>query len=277
MIGSLLAALREAQAAIAAAENIQVSERAVARKLARDLDEAIVRLEGRQPDKDLVSIICHDLKDPLASIVMGAGFLKKTMPGDDGPPRRVVEAIARSADRMSRVVSDFHDLAKLDLGLLAIEPRPCDITAVLRGVIVSFAAQAQERGVTLRFDAPSGPIIVLADPGRLAQIVSNLVSNAVRFTSAEGTIVVRIAEALEPGGERRVRISVTDTGRGIAADRLSHLFEHAANARRTPRDGPGLGLPIARALVELHGGEVTVESALGEGSTFWFTLARSEP
>ncbi|MDP9151478.1 MAG: HAMP domain-containing histidine kinase, partial [Myxococcota bacterium] len=243
---SLLAALQEARAAFAAAETAGPSERAIARRLGRELDEAIARLEGRQPDKDLVSIICHDLKDPLASIVMGAGFLKKTMTGDDGASRRVVDAIVRSSDRMGHVVANFHDLAKLESGLLSIEVRPCDVTAALRGIMGPLGAQAQERGVILRFEAPPHPVLALADRARLLQIASNLVGNAIRFTAAEGTVVVGVGETEAPGDANRVRVSVRDTGRGIAAERLPHLFDHAANARRTPRDGPGLGLAIVR-------------------------------
>lgn len=174
---------------------------------------------------------------------------------------------------MSHVVSDFHDLAKLESGLLSIDVRPCDVTAALRGLAGPLEAQAQERGITLQLDAPPEPVVVQADRARVLQIVSSLVGNAVRFTPAGGSIVVRIV-AVDGQHADRVRISVRDSGRGIAADRLPLLFDHAANARRTPRDGPGLGLAIVRGLVELHGGEITVESALGEGSTFAFTLPR---
>ncbi|MDP9033777.1 MAG: HAMP domain-containing histidine kinase [Myxococcota bacterium] len=272
---SLLAALQEARAAFAAAETVGPSERAIARRLARELDEAIAPLEGRQPEKDLVSIICHDLKDPLASIVMGAGFLKKTMPRDDGASRRVLDAIVRSSDRMGQVVANFHDLAKLECGLLSIEVHSCDVTAALRGILGPLGVQAQERGVILRFEAPPEPVLALVDRARLLQIVSNLVGNAVRFTPADGTVIVRVADTGAANDANRVRIEVEDTGRGIATERLPNLFDYAANARRAPRDGPGLGLAIVRGLVEWHGGEVTVRSTLGEGSTFAILLPRA--
>jgi signal transduction histidine kinase len=242
-------------------------EAAVARRIARELDEAITRLEGREPDKDLISIVCHDLKDPLASIVMGAGFLKKTISGDDGASRRVVEAIGRSADRMSQVVGDFHDVAKLESGALVIDTRPWDVVPTVHGVIGPLIAQAQERGIELSFDAPGQPTLARCDRARLVQIISKLVGNALKFTQQGGRVVVRI----EREGER-VRISVSDTGRGIAPERLNEIFDRAANARRSPRDGPGMGLAIVRGLVELQGGDVTVESRVGEGSVFSFTL-----
>ena len=110
----------------------------MARRIEHELDQAIVRLEGGESDKDLIAVVCHDLKDPLASIVMGAGFLKKTIPTDDAAARRVIEAIARSADRMSRIVTDFHDLAKLEAGNLPLEVRPCDVGAVLQSMASAF-------------------------------------------------------------------------------------------------------------------------------------------
>jgi signal transduction histidine kinase len=245
-------------------------EAAVARKLARELDVAIAHLEGGEPERDLVSIVCHDLKDPLASIVMGAGYLKKTVfaeGSDGGAARRVVDAIARSAERMSQVIGDFHDLSKLSAGTLEVVSRPCDLVAALRGALPPLLAQASERSVDLRLDAPAEPVLARCDRARLLQIVSKLVGNALKFTPPKGSVVVRVA----PAGDR-VCVSVRDSGRGIPPELLADIFDHAANARRTPREGPGLGLPIARGLVEAHGGELRVESKVGEGATFTFTL-----
>ncbi len=282
MTTPLIVALREARAMLQAASTVEPVEASVARRLARELDDALNRLdpgkpgepgesgERREPDKDLLSIVCHDLKDPLASIVMGAGFLKKTAPADDSAARRVVDAIARSADRMSQVIGDFNDLAKLEAGLLPFDPRPCDVVAILRGAIASFDAQAKERGLALVLDERGERLEVLADPIRLTQIATKLIANAIKFTPPGGRIAARAAES-----DGRVRIAVSDTGRGIPADRFARIFDYAANARRNPRDGPGLGLAIVRGLVELHRGEIAVESRVGEGSTFSVSLPLS--
>jgi signal transduction histidine kinase len=109
--------------------------------------------------------------------------------------------------------------------------------------------------------------MAICDRARLTQIVSKLVGNALKFTAPGGRVSVRVAE--ENG---RVRVSVSDTGRGIPSERFPGLFDHTVNARRSPRDGPGLGLAIVRGLVDLHGGELMVESRVGEGTTFAFTL-----
>jgi signal transduction histidine kinase len=274
----LIATLREARTALSAVATVEPVEAAVARRLTRELDDAIARLSGGRAEKDLVSIVCHDLKDPLASIVMGAGFLKKTTPADDGSARRVIEAVSRSADRMSQVVADFHDLAKIEGGLLPVERRPCDVVATLQGAMPSLDAQAKERGIVLTLDVPVEHPIALCDRARLVQMVAKLVGNALRFTPPEGRIVLKItADAPDVADLKWVHVSVQDTGRGIPPDRIPTIFDRAANARRTPRDGPGLGLAIVRGLADLHGGEISVESRMGEGTTFTFTLPRAQP
>jgi signal transduction histidine kinase len=273
-------ALRDALARLSVAVPTDAKEAALARKILREMEETASRLEGREPLSDLVSIICHDLKDPLASIVMGAGFLKKTIlveEGKDGAVRRVVEAITRSTDRMGQIISDFHDLARLEAGRVDLDRREWDVSPLLRETASHLGPQAHERHLGLDVEVPEPPLIASCDRGRLLQILSKLVGNAIKFTpptQSSGRIVLRAA----PDGDS-VRIQVVDTGRGIAAERLSGIFDYAANARRAARDGPGLGLPIARGLVELHGGRIEVESptAGGEpapGSTFTFTLPR---
>jgi signal transduction histidine kinase len=268
MTSPLLDALTNARAALASAATAEPGEAAVARRLARELDEAIARLAGGPAERDLLSIVCHDLKDPLASIVMGAGFLKKTISAEDST-RRVIDAIARSANRMTQVVGDFHDLARLEAGTLLFEPRPCDFGAAVRATVDTFASQAREKGVGLELQAPSEAVMGSCDRARLGQMVSKLLGNAIKFTDAGGTVLVRVS-----AHEADAVVSVRDTGRGIAQDALSAIFDRAANARRTPRDGPGLGLAIVRGLAELQGGRVAVESRLGEGSTFTISLPR---
>ncbi|HEV3189595.1 MAG TPA: histidine kinase dimerization/phospho-acceptor domain-containing protein, partial [Polyangiaceae bacterium] len=157
MTSPLLAALRAARDLVASA-TVEAGDAAVARRILGDLDETIARLAGDDPDKDLLSIVCHDLKDPLASIVMGAGFLKKTLPSEDASSRRVVDAIGRSADRMANVVGDFHDLARLEAGRMELDRRPCDVVGALESGKPSFEAQASPHGIRLELDLPRGPI-----------------------------------------------------------------------------------------------------------------------
>jgi signal transduction histidine kinase len=260
--------LRRALELVASATPIDPGEAAVARRIAREIEHDLGRLErGESCETDLIAIVCHDLKDPLASVMMGVGFLLKTIPVDEGAARRVVEAIARSTERMSQVVGDFHDLSKLEAGRVALDVRPQDIVAILRPVASSFEAKARERGVELAIEMPQTPLVALCDRTRLPQVVSKLVGNAIKFTNAGGRVVLR---AEQRAG--RARIAVADSGRGIPADRLATIFDHAVNARRTPRDGPGLGLAIAQGLLRLQEGKIEVESRVDQGSEFSFTL-----
>jgi signal transduction histidine kinase len=224
---------------------------------------------GATVKKDLLSIICHDLKDPLASIVMGAGYLRKVLP-EDGPQasaRRVVEAIHRSAERMNRVIQDFYDLGKIEAKQLTLDARRCDVDSVVRAATDAHAPAASSKSVKLNAQITGVDLAVNADRARLLQVLDKLIDNAIRFTSEGGAVRVRV----EPEGES-VRFRVEDTGRGIGAERLATVFLREVNATLTPRDGVGLGLAIAKGLVELQGGTISAESAVGKGSTFTFTL-----
>jgi signal transduction histidine kinase len=182
-----------------------------------------------------------------------------------------VEAIIRSTDRMSLVIGDFHDLAKLEAGRIALDLRPWDVVAVLQGVIPSFEVRAKDRSLRFEVDMPAAPLLAVCDRARLVQVVTKLVANAVKFTNAEGRVLLRV-ESVAAAAGAGARIVVSDTGRGIAAERIPTIFDYTANARRTPRDGPGLGLPIAQALATLHGSSIEVTSKVDEGSAFSFTL-----
>jgi signal transduction histidine kinase len=268
---SLAEAMIQARGALAAAAAVQPAEVALARRLTRELDDALVSLEKGQPPVDLVSILCHDLKDPLASIVMGAAFLQKNLVSADPAVNRVVGAVARSADRLAAVVSDFHDLSKLQTGRMDVELRPYDVAALLPPALERFRPLAEAGRIQLLFERPDEPATALCDAARLLQVVSNLLSNAVRFTEAGGVVSVRVEAKSDC-----VRILVADTGRGIASDRLPTIFQHAANASRMSREGPGRGLAIVKGLLELQGAQVTVESTVGKGTSFTILLRKAD-
>jgi signal transduction histidine kinase len=268
MTSPFAAALREARGLLASTAPTAPGEAPVATRVLRELDDAIARLGGRESDRDLLSIVCHDLKEPLASIVMGAGFLRRTVPATEAAALRVIEAVARSAERMTQIVSDFHDLAKLETHSLEVDVRPQDLVATVAAAIGSLEPGARHKGLTLDLEAPES-LQARCDGPRVAQIVSKLVGNAIKFTPAGGRVVVRVA----PDATRaRVRVTVEDTGCGIPPERIATLFDHAANARRASREGPGLGLPIVRGLTDVQEGKVAVESRVGQGTTVTVTL-----
>jgi signal transduction histidine kinase len=166
---------------------------------------------------------------------------------------------------LTRLVDDLHDLALADAGQLRIERQPVDLAALVRAAAAQFAPLAEAKDVRLRADAPA-PALALGDPDRLAQILRNLLSNALRHTSAGGEIALRAAGAADVA-----HVEVSDTGSGIAPEDLPHVFDRFYRGDRRAR-GAGLGLAIARQLARAHGGDLTVASRPGAGPTFTLSV-----
>lgn len=219
---------------------------------------------------DVVGIVAHDLRNPLGSILLQAGLLR-TVP--ELRSQKSADSIERSATRMSRLIDDLLDVTRIEEGRLSVEPVRVAAAPVVAQVIDANASAAS--GKQLRADLEPGLPDVLADRDRLLQILENLVGNAVKFTGAGGLVMV--------GATRRdgdVVFSVADSGVGIAADDLPHVFDRFWQAQRGRRSGAGLGLAIAKGLVEAHGGRIWIESEPGHGTTVFFTIpaaAAAEP
>ena len=195
-------------------------------------------------------------------------LLKSNLPPDKQErARRQVEAIQRAGNRMNRLIRDLLDFASIQAGRLSVSKHPQDVAAMVDEVLEVTEPLATAKSHRLVADvAPE--LAIRCDHDRVIQLFSNLVGNAVKFTPDGGTITVR---AVPDNGI--VRFSVTDTGPGISADELPHVFDRYYQAQRRNRDGIGLGLSIARGIVEAHGGRIWAESEEGKGSTFSFTLA----
>ena len=218
----------------------------------------------------VLSIIAHDLRNPLNSVALAAGGLLRKDPQDDRrtATRKAAETILRSVQRADRLIQDILDVGRFEGGRLSVDRTRVPSRDLLIETLDGFSSLALDASLELQADAPATLPMVLGDRGRLLQVLSNLVGNAIKFTSAGGHIRI--------GAERRgneVCFWVADTGSGIEAEVLSHIFDRFWQARRTDRRGTGLGLFIAKALVEAHGGRIWVESAPGQGSTFYFTVS----
>ncbi|HEX3594542.1 MAG TPA: HAMP domain-containing sensor histidine kinase [Polyangiaceae bacterium] len=201
---------------------------------------------------DLLSSVCHDLKDPLASIVMGAGFLRRALPPEDQAALRVVEAIHRAADRMSQLISSFSDLARLETHELTLDVRPHDIEGLVRAAFETFASEAAAQNVAVSMElAPELPTVP-CDRERMLQVLRHLSASALRVVPERGSIVV--GGSTDPSGALQLRvIAKRGTGPG---------------SRRIGSEPPKPALALARGLVELHGGSLTV---VGDGDSL--TLA----
>jgi len=204
---------------------------------------------------ELLAIVSHDLRTPLSTIALGTTLLEDASQGQEDRTQ-VIEIIKRAADRMERLIKDLQEMGRLDAGrTLRVDARSVDLATLLREACEALHIQA----------AP--PIAVSADPDRICQVLGNLIGNAIKFTPRGGRIVLA---ARREG--REVRVSVTDQGPGIPEADLPRVFEPYWQAQGTARLGAGIGLKIAKGLVEAHGGRIWVESKMGEGTTFSFTL-----
>ena len=220
-------------------------------------------------------IVSHDLRNPLGTIQVCAAALLDVEPQPAEGMRNMARIIQRSADWMQQIVRDLLDRASLDAGRLALERRPTAVSDVVGAVQVMFVVAAEEE-IELAVECEEGLPEIDADPGRLLQVLANLLSNALKFTPAGGRVALRVRTAAAEegnGGADAVCFVVSDTGPGIPPEDLPHVFDWFWQSDRTRRGGAGLGLAIARGLIEAHGSRLHVESAPGKGSTFWFTLA----
>lgn len=218
----------------------------------------------------LLAIVSHDLRNPLSAIKMSAETLVRPMAPHESAARvsRSSRVILHAVEHMERLIRDLLDLAGLQAGQLRIACEAREVGDILRETLELLTAVAQERDVSLIANVDS-PLLAWCDRERIVQVLSNLIGNATKFSAEGGTVTV---EARPLGTD--VVLSVADTGPGIAPENLPHIFDQFWQAERRV-DGLGLGLSIAKALVEAHGGRLWVESTVGHGTTFFFTLPQA--
>lgn len=255
------------------------------RRLATEIRHTAKRLEQLNADLDtamktkdqFLSNISHELRTPLNSII---GFTDLLLTQELGPAlsdqqRDFLETVARNGRQLLELINELLDLQRIAAGRMEIKPEAVEVAGLLTEAAGSVHAQAQKHGHALVVTPPPADLRVHADRGRVRQVLLNLLSNAIKFTPDGGRITVAAAPV---NGGAEARIAVTDTGIGIAAEDQPKLFQEFsqldASASRK-YEGTGLGLALSRRLIELHGGAIGVESEMGKGSTFWFTLPQA--
>jgi signal transduction histidine kinase len=237
---------------------------------AKELAEAASRAR-----REFVASVSHELRTPV-NIIFGMADMALDV-AVTAEQRECVEGIKRSARQLHALMDDLLDFSKMDAGVVDLRPRPFALRPWLDQTLAPHARQAAAKAISVVAAVHDAlPETVVADPDRLAQVVGNLAGNAVKFTE-RGSVRVRIGAERDTGAPC-LRCEVSDSGCGIPAHEIARLFQpfSQATAATGSPGGNGLGLAICRRLVEQMGGAIGVESTLGQGSTFWFTLPMRE-
>jgi signal transduction histidine kinase len=270
-------------------DHVLSEERALADEILREERAehvALLSRERAETDRDLsherelsddalaardtfLGIVSHDLRNILNAIAVSAALIENAASKNEGSEDIVPLArrIRRSGVRMTRLVGDLVDIASIEAGMLRVMPEVGNPTILLTEAVETFQAQATAAGLSIATEIVPPVAPFAFDAARILQVISNLLSNAIKFTPAGGRIVVRLEHI---AGD--VHFIVSDTGVGIAADKLEAVFVRFLQVADNDRRGVGLGLYISRAIVEGHRGRIWAESTIGHGSTFRFTL-----
>ncbi|HKS29187.1 MAG TPA: ATP-binding protein [Pyrinomonadaceae bacterium] len=242
----------------------------------KELNEANAKLrELSEMKEEFLALTTHDLRSPLTVISGVISFFTSGRLGELTPEQHnMVAMMERNAQSLIELVNDLLDASKLESGTMRLELASIELRGLLDELRETMEPLAREKGLRMDEELPADLPLIEADRAKLRRILVNLVSNAIKFTSRGGRVTMRAAR--EDG---YIRISVSDTGVGIAPDDVKRLFDKYEQARsRATRGekGTGLGLYITKQLVELHGGEIKVESEVGKGSTFSFTIPAAQ-
>ena len=217
--------------------------------------------------EDMIAMVSHDLRNPLNVIVLSAKLMLRRESSLDASAREKVERIDRSAEQMRALIEDLLDVSRIQSGQLTLELRSLAPQALAEESLEALRPLAEAKRISIALAPTAAPATLRCDPARLRQVFSNVVGNAIKFTPPGGNI--RVTVGSDDGG---VIFSVRDSGPGIPRERLPKIFDRYWQAPETARLGAGLGLFIAKGIVSAHGGRITVESELGAGSVFSFTI-----
>jgi signal transduction histidine kinase len=237
------------------------------------LRESVDRQEGiEQARRELIVAVSHDLRTPLASIRAMVESLSDGVVTDEPTVARYLQRTVSEVESLGQLINDLFEVSQLDSGLLELHVESASLDDVISDTLEGMAAQAGEKRLSLDGAVTGGPFQVQMDTRRVQRALANLVQNAIRHTPADGSINITAS-----GDGAEVRVAVSDNGEGIADHDMARLFDRAYRSevsRTRASGGAGLGLAIAKGIVEAHGGRIWVDSVFGQGSTFAFTLPK---
>ena len=227
--------------------------------------------ESERTKNEFISMVSHELRTPLTSVKEYVDLIARGRVGElKERQQELLQVVQDNVDRLASLVDDLLDVSRVEAGQLDLEKTPVRLNGLVSKAVESFAQQFEAKRQTLKVEMRDSLPEVFCDPRRITQVITNLLSNAHKYTPEGGSVSIHLDEQ-----EGRLIVRVTDTGIGLSADDSSQVFSRffrAQSGRESHVGGTGLGLFITKSLVEMHGGEISVESALGQGSTFLFTL-----
>ncbi|HTK54738.1 MAG TPA: ATP-binding protein [Gemmatimonadaceae bacterium] len=216
---------------------------------------------------EVLAVVSHDLRNPISAIAMCARILREAPPTDLAERDKMLTAITEATVWMQGMIRDLLDVSAIEAGRLSVDRQPAALGSIIATAVDMVRGEVEQRSIRLSVDIPPDLHSVNVDASRIVQVVTNLLGNAIKFTHAGGRVAVRaLTESTS------FVVCVEDSGIGIEPESLARIFDRFWQARPTPRRGSGLGLAIARGIVEAHGGRIWVESEVGKGSVFSFSL-----
>jgi signal transduction histidine kinase len=239
-------------------DNIRLHEET--RRTAEELRRAV------QLREDVLAIVSHDLRNPLSAVHSSAQMLQEKH-GQDARSRKQLATLQRGVSRMERMIDDLLDMASIQTGRFSLDRSSIDATKLVTETLDDLEPAVSEKGITIQRDIEPRPHFIRADARRLIQVFGNLIGNAKKFCRSGDVIRVGVSVM-----DHVAQFVVEDTGPGIPAAELPHIFEPYWSAKRHEREGTGLGLYISKSIIEAHGGQLWVESKLGEGTKFFFRI-----
>lgn len=225
-----------------------------------------------QDREDLIAVVSHDLRNPLGVIQGTVELIVDSLPHESAEIiKQELSMITRSSDMMLKLIQDLLDVTKIEAGRILIEKKPEEINFLLKDVVEMHMQLANKKTIRLAYEPLPRELWIQLDRGRIFQVLSNLIGNALKFTPEGGRVFVKV----EPQAGNHIRIVVTDTGRGIPRESLTMVFNRFWQGKQGQKLGTGLGLSIAKGIVVAHGGTIEVQSEVGKGSVFSFTLPKN--
>jgi signal transduction histidine kinase len=226
-------------------------------------DEAVTASRARE---EVLAVVAHDLRNPLNLVTMTTQLITEIEPAGE-QRKKLFDVMHRAAQRMNRLIEDLLDVVRIDTGRLTLDARAVPAGSTLANTLEMFELAAREKGVSLTARTPDPDLCVRADAERVVQAMGNIVGNALKFVGRGGRVRISCCRQ----GPNAL-FAIKDTGPGMTPEQMTQLFNKFWQGRRTDKRGVGLGLTIARGIVEAHGGRIWAKSRVGVGSIFYFTL-----